>query len=152
MHITPYAPEYRDTFEEMLVEYFVRDLESDIPEDIIRDKLMPHIESQVEKRIIRVAFAMEEFPIGFSIYQTDSPESDWCKRPGWGFVREFWITKPYRGKGFGRMLADHTERQLRILGAAQLYLTSDNALGFWEHCGWRNSHEVCSNGLEILTK
>lgn len=152
MHITSYTPTHRNAFEKMLVEYFVHDLQSDIPEDIIRDKLLPHIENQLEKGIIHVAIAVEDSPIGFSIYQIDTPESDWCKRPGWGFIREFRIDKTCRGKGYGRKLAEHTERKLHALGAAQLYLTSDTAAGFWERCGWRNSQETCSNGLEIFVK
>lgn len=152
MRIIEYTPELRCAFEEMLVEYFIRELQSDVPEDIIRDKLLPHIQRYVEKGIVHVSIAVEESPIGFSIYQIDSEESDWCKRPGWGFIREFWISKACRSKGYGRILAEYTEHQLRALGAEQLYLTSDDAVGFWKKCGWRNSHELCSNGLEILTK
>lgn len=153
MYIIPHTPEYRDAFEEMLAEYFIRDLNGDIPEDIIRQKLLPHIEGYLEKGIIQVDLILEQdVPAGFSIYQIDTPDSDWCKRPGWGFIREFHITPNYRGKGFGRALAAHTEQQLRTRGAESMYLTSDNAVSFWESCGWRKSGEICSNGLEILTK
>ena len=41
---------------------------------------------------------------------------------------------------------------LRALGAEHLNLTSDDAAAFWERCGFSNSHELCSNELEILTK
>ena len=137
----------------MLVDYFIHDLSGDIPEDIIRNKLLLHIEGYVEKGITQVYLLMiDDLPAGFSIYQIDTPDSDWCKRPGWGFIREFFIASEYRGKGFGRLLADHTEQQLLALGAIQLYLTSDDTAGFWEHCGYRNTHEICSNDLEILTK
>ena len=154
MNIIEYAPELRRVFEEMLVEYFMRDLQSDIPEDIIRGKLLNFIISNAEKSIDHIAIAQENgISIGFSIYQIDTPESDWCKRLGWGFVREFYIQKAYRGINCGKDLATYTEQQLRALGAEQLYLTSDGgAIGFWEKCGWRNTHEICSNGLEIMTK
>lgn len=153
MTITSYTPALRPHFEEMLVEYFVHDLKSDIPEEIIRGKLMELIADQTCNSIIHAAIALtDEIPIGFSIYQIDTPDSDWCKRPGWGFIREFWIAKAWRGKGCGRKLAEHTEQHLRSLGASRLYLTSDGAVDFWEHCLWHNTHELCSNGLEILTK
>lgn len=153
MTIIPYDQSRAHQFEEMLVPYFITDLQGDIPEEIIRGKLLHLITDLAEKKIIHIAIALEDdFPIGFSIYQIDTPDSDWCKRPGWGFIREFYIAPNSRGKGFGRSLVHHTEQQLRLLGASQLYLTSDNAVPFWEKCNWQKSGEVCSNGLEILTK
>lgn len=153
MNIIPYDQSLRSQLEEMLVEYFVFDLKCGIPEEIVRGKLMELITCYAKKRIIHIAVALErETPIGFSIYQIDSAESDWCKRPGWGFIREFYIARGHRGKGCGRALADYTEHQLRNLGATQLYLTSDDAIGFWQRCGYSNKHEMCSNDLEILTK
>lgn len=153
MTIIPYDHSLRSQFEQMLVTYFIDDLHSDIPEDIIRGKLMEHITGYVHHHITYIAIALEgDTPIGFSIYQIDSPESDWCKRPGWGFIREFHIAEGYRGQGFGNALAAYTEQQLRSLGAVQLYLTSDSAAGFWEKLGWHSTQEICSNDLEILTK
>lgn len=153
MTIINYSPTLRENFEEMLVEYFCTDLQSDIPEDIVRNKLVGHILNYVQNHIIHLAFAVEEeILIGFSIYQIDTVESDWCKRPGWGFIREFCIRRPYRGRGNGKQLASYTEQQLRNMGASHLYLTSDSAVGFWERCGWSNTHEQGSNDLEILTK
>ncbi len=153
MTIIEYTPALRRGFEEMLVEYFLVDLQGDIPEDIIRNKLLDHILHYVENHIVYLAVAgTADNPIGFSIYQIDNPKSDWCKKPGWGFIREFYIRREYRGCGNGKLLAAYTEQQLRILGASQLYLTSDDAVSFWTHCGWHNTHEMCSNGLEILTK
>ena len=153
MTIINYSPTLRKDFEEMLVEYFCTDLQSDIPQDIVRSKLVGHILNYVQNHIIHLALAVEEENlIGFSIYQIDTAESDWCKRPGWGFIREFYIRRPYRGRGNGKQLASYTEQHLRNMGASQLYLTSDNAIGFWANCGWCNTHEQCSNDLEILTK
>ena len=153
MIIKPYDSTMRQIFEEMLVTYFLTDLQSDIPEDILRGKLLDLIISNAEKRIYHLSIAFEGgAPIGFSIYQIDTPDSDWCKRPGWGFIREFYISAPYRRKGYGTKLAAFSEKQLRALGAEHLYLTSDGAAAFWESCGFSNSHELCSNELEILTK
>ena len=153
MTITEYTPDLRSSFEEMLFEYFLTDLRSDIPEDIIRGKLLSHILSYADQKIIRLAFAMSDGRcIGFSIYQIDTPESDWCKRPGWGFIREFYVDPAHRNKGIGRMLADHTEQDLYSMGARQLYLTSDDAIPFWRKCGWRLTDGLSSNGQYILEK
>jgi hypothetical protein len=97
MNILDYNAALRSQFEELLVTYFTVDLNSDIPENIICGKLMDLISKQAENGVIHVAIATEnDSAIGFSIYQIDSAESDWCKRPGWGFIREFCIKKPYR--------------------------------------------------------
>ena len=153
MNILDYNAALRSQIEELLVTYFTVDLNSDIPEDIIRGKLMDLIRKQIENGVIHVAIAMDDHSaIGFSIYQIDSAESDWCKRPGWGFIREFCIKKPYRHRGFGAILAAYSEEKLLQLGASQIYLTSDDAVDFWIHCGYQKTNEICSNGLPILEK
>lgn len=153
MTIIDYNATLRSQFEELLVTYFTVDLTSDIPEDIIRGKLMDLISRQTAGNIIHIALAMEEkSAVGFSIYQIDTTDSDWCKRPGWGFIREFYITASSRSKGFGKALAAYTDAQLKKLGAEHLYLTSDDAVQFWQKCGYTLTEEICSNDLPILVK
>ena len=111
------------------------------------------IDDQHDAGIIRIDFALDgETAAGFSVYQIDKPESDWYKRPGWGFIREFYIVPAFRKAGFGRALATHTENALYQMGAERLYLTSDGAIPFWRRCGWKLSDEVCSNEQRILEK
>lgn len=152
MTICPYTPLHRKSFETMLVDYFT-ELSAGIPEETIRTRILDLFLDLESRGIIHIAMALENSsPIGFSVYQIDSPQSDWCKRPGWGSIREFYIQPPHRSKGLGTQLAAWTEDQLRRLGAQSLYLTADDAIPFWEHCGFSNTHEFCSNELEILTK
>ena len=109
--------------------------------------------AQQESGILRVDLLVTETkPIGFSIYQIDTPESDWCKRPGWGFIREFYVAPACRLQGFGGALAAHSEKQLRNMGAEHLYLTADDGIPFWKHCGWQETEEISSNDLRILEK
>jgi GNAT superfamily N-acetyltransferase len=132
---------------------YMTELNCGIPEEIIRGKLVDLIERQWESDILRVALAMEEnICIGFSVYQIDTPESDWCKRPGWGFIREFYVAPVNRKHGTGKALAAHTERELRNAGAVRLYLTSTDAVPFWQRCGWIRTEQLCSNGQYILEK
>ena len=152
MTIIPYEQTHRQILSSLLTDYFT-ELGSDIPEQIIHGKLMDLIERQCRAGIIHTVIAVtEDLPIGFSIFQIDSTESDWCKRPGWGFIREFYIIPAFRKKGMGRLLARYTEDALRHLGTRQLYLTADNATAFWQRCGWRLTPDIASNELSVLEK
>lgn len=152
MTIIPYTSQEKHTLADLMVGYFA-ELDSGIPEEIIRGKLSDLIDRQCMDETIHVAVAVEnDKPIGFSVYQIDTPESDWCKRPGWGFIREFYVIPERRRIGLGTTLAQYTEGSLHSLGATKLYLTADNAISFWQKCGWKLTDEICSNELNILEK
>ena len=150
--IQKYQPSAKATLSDMMVPYMA-ELDCDVPEHIIRGKLADFIETQCESGHIHIGLAWDgQDPAGFAVFQIDKPESDWCKRPGWGFIREFYIKPEYRAKGLGAHLATYTEEALKKLGAEKLYLTSGPAAGFWEKCGWKDTGEFCSNDLTILEK
>lgn len=152
MHILTYTSPLHDPFANLLVAYFT-ELDIGIPEEVIRSKILPLILQEQHSKTLEIALMQEHDQYtGFSIYQIDSPDSDWCKRPGWGCIREFYIRPHLRRNGFGRVLAQWTEARLREMGATGLYLTADDALPFWAACGFHRCDEICSNNLEILTK
>ena len=152
MTIIEYDKSMKQSLADMMVAYMT-ELDCDIPEDIIRGKLSDLIDRQYEKRILRISLAYENaVPIAFSVFQIDTPESDWCKRPGWGFIREYYVVPSHRKSGIGRELAAFTEQELRNMGADHLYLTSTEAVSFWQKCGWQLTQELCSNGQYILEK
>lgn len=127
-------------FEALFLPYF-QELEANEPQplspQVITGKILPFVLSQWEKGIIRIDLCLaEDNAFGFAIYQIDAPESDWCKRPGWGFIREFYIRPENRRKGFGHAMAAHVAAALKDMGTAQVYLTSDNAMAFWQRCGF----------------
>ena len=152
MTILPYSPDYRPQLEDLMVAYMT-ELDCGIPEDIIRTRIFDLIQNHLDAGILRIDLALSDHvPVGFSVYQIDRPDSDWCKRPGWGFIREFYVVPGSRRQGTGRQLASHTEQMLRQWGAGQLYLTSTSASTFWQTCGWTLTQELCSNGQFILEK
>lgn len=152
MTILPYTKDRRPWLEEPMVAYMT-ELDTGIPESIIRTRIFDLIHSLLDREIIHIDLLHAEGTLaGFSVYQIDTPESDWCKRPGWGFIREFFISQEFRRHGAGQALAAHTEAQLRSLGAEGLYLTSTGAVPFWQRCGWQLTAERCSNGQFILEK
>ena len=130
------APERRQDFVRMLTAYFKDDLKMDWSCDVI-ERIGQFILSQWQDGILDILLLLEGTePAGFAICQVDSPASDWCKREGWGFIREFYIAPPYRLTGKGRFLAGHTELLLKAKQTDQVYLTTDGALDFWLHCGY----------------
>ncbi|MBO5323060.1 MAG: GNAT family N-acetyltransferase [Oscillospiraceae bacterium] len=152
MTITEYSQLKHPQFTDMLVAYFA-EMKSDMPEHIIRGKLLNLIHSEQAQSIIHIGLYLDnDKPIGFTIYQIDTPESDWCKRPGWGFIREFYISPEYRLMGYGRQLASYSETKLRGLGATQIYLTAMVSIRFWEHCGFINTNTFCSNDQFVMVK
>lgn len=152
MTTVPFQHQQTNNFETLLVDYFL-ELDAGIPEDTIRSKILQLFLKEEQYGILHIAFACHNaHPIGFAIYQIDTPESDWCKYPGQGCIREFYIQPQYRRQGFGRMLAAWTQAHLQQLGARQLYLTADDAAPFWLACGFVHSHQLCSNDFEIMTK
>ena len=158
MEIIPYNDMYKEPFTEMFTTYFLDDLkvgEEDprVTPAVIREKISPHILSCVDSGAVRLDLLLTGGkPTGFSIYQVDSPESDWNRRPGWGFIREFWIARSNRRQGLGRALAAHTELCLREMGAENIYLTTDEGAAFWAACGYINTGGRESNGNLIFEK
>lgn len=120
---------------------------------MVEEKVCNLILDQWRRGIVQIALAFwESEPIGFAIYQIDSPASDWCQREGWGFIREFAVIPSYRGRGYGRILATYVERDLYAQGAPHIYLTADDAINFWRACGYTDTDEENANGTHDLVK
>ncbi len=155
MTIKQYEPSMKTNLVQLMTAYFP-EVNADIPQYIIETKLIELIESQIESHLLNAAIAFEkDIPVGFSIFQIDRPESDWCKREGWGFIREFYIVPEYRRRHFGTELAHYSVQKLKEMDAHGLYLTSDTssmAESFWLSCGWAKTGAVASNHLPILEK
>lgn len=150
-----YQPSMEAVFEEQFLRYARDDLGDGLPEEILREKIGKGVfVKNWERGINRItlAFAGEE-PAGFAIYQVDGPESDWCKRPGWGLIREFRVAPRFRRLGCGRTLAAWAEAELRKK-ADRLYLTAHDeaAVGFWTACGFRATGEINQNGTHTMEK
>lgn len=153
MTIIDFNETYYDAWAELFCTYLIEDEEIKFSRSDLMEKLCPEILNQWKQGIIKQRLALEgDAVIGFSEFQIDTEESDWCKRPGWGCIREFCVAKEHRGKGIGTTLARDSEKQLVQMGAKEIYLTSDTAIPFWEKCGYYNTRELCSNDIYILTK
>lgn len=90
--------------------------------------------------------------IGFIQIQIDKPESDWCERVGWGFIRELYIHPKYRRKQFGKQLVQYVEEYLTHKGVPAIYLTADKDFTFWKKMGYTENGICQENDLVIYEK
>jgi len=136
MAVRLFTPEDRPAFLRMLIPYFTDDLKEEWTVEVV-ERIGEFIISQFQNGILEILLLWEkEKPVGFAICQVDSSASDWCKREGWGFIREFYVAPEVRLSGKGRFLAEQTERLLKEKQAEQFYLTTAGALQFWLKCGY----------------
>lgn len=70
-----------------------------------------------------------------------------------GFIREFWIAKEYRGNGFGKQLLNDAESFFKQNGITQVLLTTDTAEGFYVANGYAvNQNITAKNNLTVMIK
>lgn len=91
--------------------------------------------------------------MGFIFAQIDQPNKSWCKRQGWGLIRETYVVPSQRGRGFAKALVAHAEAAMTEAGATKFYLTTDDTFDFWQAVGYIDSGEVePANNGKIYTK
>ena len=117
--------EYDDFFErvwrDMFVTYFVDDIKGGLTAEVVENRICNSILASYRSRLLSICIAgLNDKPMGFAIYQIDTPEIDWCKREGWGFIREFYIDGSCRGYGYGNRLCRYVEEQLYKRGVVVL--------------------------------
>lgn len=153
MPIERYSAQYRDTFVSMMTACFTEDYALDLTVADVRHKVSPHFLELDAREISPILLAFRDgAPVGFAIYQIDSPRSDWCERVGWGFVRECYVVPEARRVGVATQLIRAVERRLTESGATDAYLTADDAVEFWEALGWQRTDVVAKNEGIVLEK
>jgi len=141
-----------DAFAQMVGVYFIEDLKETLynnPPVGMCKKITQNVKDGI---IYLDLLHLDGSPIGFIVYQVDSPESDWCEKEGYGFIREMYIRKDHRKQGYGKILVAHAENELKKLSVPHIYLTSSNDI-FWLSIGYASTGEVCEkNNNNILIK
>lgn len=103
-----------------------------------------------KKESISGAIAWEAEPVGFALWQMDTPDSPFSQRPGWGTILEIGIVPEFRGRGYGYSLVHHVEN---VVQAEKRYVCAYGpAEGFWQKCGYRDSGGFASNDLKLYIK
>lgn len=153
--LRPFTPRDRQGFADMMYDYF----NSDLKEELSYERLSVVVarieyEMNIYPLYLNILTAGER-PIGFVIFQIDTPENPWGLKPGWGFIREMYINKRFRRRGLGRSVVAEVFRFLRDAGVNNAYLTadSDGSRVFWQSLGFVDSGEICEkNELSIYIR
>jgi GNAT superfamily N-acetyltransferase len=142
VEIRPFCSNDMYYFKIMFCTYFRNDLKIEITDDEVEAISLEIADSLISNVTLLDLLLLDEELIGFIIYQIDHINSSWCEREGWGFIREIYIARSMRGKGFGAKLVDHAEKVLYDKGAEHIYLTSDEAGEFWSLCGYKKTDKA----------
>ncbi|MDR2167995.1 MAG: GNAT family N-acetyltransferase [Clostridiales bacterium] len=90
---------------------------------------------------------------GFVIAHIDRPHKDWCKREGWGMIREIYVAPQFRGRGIGKQLIRAAEAAMKNFEPPGFYLTSDDSFEFWQKVGYADTGEIEeANNSRIFAK
>jgi GNAT superfamily N-acetyltransferase len=139
--------EYSDfdyiTFKKMLELCFLQDYNITLTEQQ-SEELCKDLTQQVNAQIQSLGLLfLNGVAKGFINYQVDSPKSDWCEKETWGFIREVYIARDIREKGYGKKLVVYAENKLRGLSVPNIYLTTDEAKEFWIKLGYCVTGDIC---------
>ena len=137
--IRPFCNHDMCDFKEMLCTYFRNDFNMEITDNKAEALCLEIADSSISEITPLDMILVDEELVGFICYQIDNPNSDWCEREGWGFIRELYINRSMRGKGLGAKIVAHAERVLYAKGVEHIYLTSDEADAFWNLCGYKKT-------------
>lgn len=101
---------------------------------------------------------VEEFPDGHVLAFVDEPSPHRCVGQlelqipygmTTGYINLFFVTRPFRGLGFGQLLHEYTERYFRSWEAREIELhvssTNERAIRFYRHLGYRLMHPELHN-------
>lgn len=142
IEIKKFKKEDLQDFTNMFVTYFRDDFEIEISDTGVK-KLCEKISKDVLSNILELdLLIIDGKSIGFINSQVDTAKSDWCERDGWGFIREVYIHKNYRGYGLGIKLVKHVEETFYRRSVDKIYLTSDDSGKFWTACGYKKFGEI----------
>lgn len=99
---------------------------------------------------------LEQEPIGIAIFAIDwDTVYDFLDEPGYGTVRDFYITPTFRRQGFGLQFFRHIQQVLSGDGATAMYVCPTSVIGqlFWTAAGFRDSGKFdLENEQPIYTK
>lgn len=132
-----FEPEYGSALRSMLLTYFTGDFGFRLNEEDIANLSFDLAGDTARGTVNLHLLLKKELPIGFCISLLDRAENPASIKPGWGFIRDFFILPEKRRLSCGTFLFGEIRKIYSELGAEGLYLTaSPAALPFWKHVGF----------------
>lgn len=148
----------RDVFHRLMLDY-AKELDEQQQRVTEQKTLEKWTDSVIEKgsndgRYLKLCYA-EGKAVGFVYGKVDSSSDMGYKKPGYGYVMEFYVIPDCRRKGYGRKMFRRLERFFECGGVKRMYLTAAPVIGklFWEAIGFACTGEISpENGLEFYEK
>lgn len=136
-------------FHELMNGYYRDGEDSETPQEEI-DAFISYLFELCGDGRISGCIAWENVPVGFVLWNVDSEDGVFSRKPGYGTILEIGVCPEARGRGIGRILSDFAQSQM---GTDRFYVCAYGpAEKFWEKCGYHFSGELAENGLKIMTK
>ena len=158
IQLNPDLPEECQTFSELMAAYnqeLDAHMQRQTPTELLAKWTASIIRMQGAKdRHLELCYEGNT-PIGFLYGKIDHEDSRGFKKPGYGYIMEFYVQPASRHKGYGTAMFQHLEDLFRKDGAANMYLTADPVTGvpFWTAMGFQKTDEISpENQQEIMER
>jgi len=94
-------------------------------------------------RHLELVFAGDA-PIGFLYGKVDHRRHKGHKKPGYGYIMEFYVQPEHRRKGYGSAMFRRLEQHFSAHGVKRMYLNADPVTGedFWRSMGFLPTGEI----------
>jgi len=115
------------------------------------DELFNELNDEKDNRAY-VRFTDTDDVIGFILFKPIAL-SNWFFNLKLGLIREFWVSKKYRGMGNGKSLLHLAETYFKENGLHKSILTTDTAPKFYEKNGYiKDSTIIAKNEDDVFVK
>ena len=102
-------------------------------------------------RHLELCFDEDEL-IGFLYGKVDHEDHKGHKKPGFGYIMEFYVKSEFRRKGYGKIMFERLEKLFLIDGAERMYLNTGTETGveFWTSLGFKATDEIQPHNNMII--
>lgn len=136
--ISPVTDKTQSEFENLFTLYYNElGCDEDVPH-LLKEYVLPDLKAGlISADVLRDG---EKF-VGFTIYQLDDVDNEWCRREGWGDIREIFVLPAHRRQGLGKFMLLTAEFRLKERGVKECYcLPSDGTEEFFAKCGYSRAN------------
>lgn len=149
MHFISVTETEYSLFHRLLNDYYREGEDEQTPQSEI-DGFIQLLFDLCNQKKIMGAVAFDDSPVGFVLWNIDTPNGVFSQKPGYGTILEIGVSKEHRAKGFGIEIARYALSHMR--GMDHYVCAYGPAEAFWRKCGFQDSGETADNGLKIYLR